>query len=226
MMSAAPTGAPGAGAPDTKTVSTQGKQNYRSRWPAWAKQLPRLQFDKAANPEFQLLDKTRLDALLAGADSDAARRLRDDIEFLDTELLRLFRERDYEASLHQNRYRLVQISFMLLAALATIIGALQGLSMGSRADAVPAFALAETLVALFTTYLATISGRVPSLPLWLQNRRRAEYMRREYYRYLMRMSPYDNDSVKDYERKLLLSTRAANINRGIYPEQTNSSGQA
>lgn len=212
-------GAPGAGTPDTKTVSTQGKQDLRKNWPAWAKQLPRLRFERAPNANYQLIDPARLDALLSKADSEAAIRIKEDIAFLDSELLRLFRIRDYDASLHQNRYRLVQISFMALAALATIIGALQGLFLSSQPDAVPAFALAETVVALLTTYLATISGRVPSLPLWLQNRRRAEYLRREYYRYLMRITPYDNDTVKDYERKLLLSTRAANINRGIYPDQ-------
>lgn len=224
-MATPPMTAPGAGSSDAKTVSTQGKQDLRKNWPAWAKQLPRLRFEQAPNSKYQLLDQARLGALLAQTDPEAAKRIQEDVEFLETELMRLFRIRDYDASLHQNRYRLVQISFMGLAALATIIGALQGLSLNNRPDAVPAFALAETVVALLTTYLATISGRVPSLPLWLQNRRRAEYLRREYFRYLMRIAPYDNENVKDYERKLLLSTRAANINRGIYPDQQSSEGQ-
>jgi heme exporter protein D len=145
------------------------------------------------------------------------KRLQEDIDFLDHELLRLFRQRDFEASLNQNRYRLFQIRFMLLAAIATVIGALQGLALGNNNALVPWLAFAETVVALVVTYQATISGRESPLPLWLQNRRRAEYLRREYFRYLMDLPPYD--TVEGYERKLLLSTRAANINRGIYPDQ-------
>lgn len=210
--------------PQAKPISTQGKPDFRANWPAWAKQLPRLRFDTQPNPNYQLIDPQKLNVLLANADKEAVKRIQEDIAFLDENLLRLFREKDYEASLQQNRYRLYQILFMVLAAVATIMGALQALALSARMEAVPLFGLAETLVALFTVYLATISGRVPSLPLWLQSRQKAENLRREYFRYLMRSAPYNDDTLKDYERKLLLSTRAANINRGIYPDQQNIEG--
>jgi hypothetical protein len=224
-MSTVPDSGGSTGKPEAKPVSTQAKTDSRAKWPDWAKQLPRLQFDAAPNPNYQLIDQQKLNDLLATVDADVGKRIKDDIAFLDQELLRLFRERDYAASYQQNRYRLGQILFMVLAAVATIIGGLQGLSLSGKPDAMPAFAFAETIVALLTVYMATINGRVPALPLWLQNRRRAENLRREYYRYLMRIAPYDNDAVKDYERKLLLSTRAANINRGIFPDQPNDDSQ-
>jgi heme exporter protein D len=199
------------------TFATQQRAGFRQGWPEWARQLPRMDFEKEPNPNYKLIKPEEMAQILAAADPESLKRLQEDIDFLDHELLRLFRQRDFEASLNQNRYRLFQIRFMLLAAIATVIGALQGLALGNNNALVPWLAFAETVVALVVTYQATISGRESPLPLWLQNRRRAEYLRREYFRYLMDLPPYD--TVEGYERKLLLSTRAANINRGIYPDQ-------
>lgn len=199
------------------SFATQQRAGFRQGWPEWARQLPRTSFEKGPNPNYRLIKPEEMAQILAAADPESVKRLQDDIDFLDHELLRLFLQRDFEASLNQNRYRLTQVRFMLLAAVATVIGALQGLALGNNNQLVPWLAFAETVVALVVTYLATIAGREPPLPLWLQNRRRAEYLRREYFRYLMDLPPYD--TVDGYERKLLLSTRAANINRGIYPDQ-------
>ncbi|MBL8152927.1 MAG: DUF4231 domain-containing protein [Anaerolineae bacterium] len=199
------------------TFATQQRPGFRQGWPEWARQLPRSGFEKEPNPNYQLIKPEEMAQILAAADPESVKRLQDDMDFLDHELLRLFRQRDFEASLNQNRYRLIQIRFMALAAVATVIGALQALALGNENQLVPWLAFAETVVALVVTYMATIAGREPPLPLWLQNRRRAEYLRREYFRYLMDLPPYD--TVDGYERKLLLSTRAANINRGIYPDQ-------
>lgn len=206
----------GAGGP-APSFATQQRAGFRQGWPEWARQLPRTSFEKEPNPNYQLIKPEEMAQILAAADPESLKRLQADIEFLDHELLRLFRQRDFDASTNQNRYRLIQVRFMLLAAVATVIGALQGLALGNQNQLVPWLAFAETVVALVVTYLATIAGREPPLPLWLQNRRRAEYLRREYFRYLMDLPPYD--TVEGYERKLLLSTRAANINRGIYPDQ-------
>jgi hypothetical protein len=198
---------------------TQEKPNFRERWPAWLKQFPQLAFPENPNPEFELIDRAKMRQLLQskGAAPEAIQRIEDDMDFLDHELLRLFRQRDHQASLQQNLYRLYQISFMVLAAIATIIGGVQALALAENPNAVPLLALLETIVALLTTYLATISGREAPLPLWLSNRRRAEYLRREYFRYIMDMPPYD--MVSGYERRQLLSSRAANISRGVYPDR-------
>ncbi len=208
--------------PPKETVDqpkSQEKSNFRTRWPAWAKQLPRTNFPESPKTDFELIDRERMRELLTrkGASAEAIKRLDDDLEFLNHELLRLFRERDHRASQQQNLYRLFQVSFMVLAAVATLIGAFQALALNDNPNLVPLLALLETIIALLTTYLATISGREPPLPLWLANRRRAEYLRREYFRFVMDMPPYD--MVSGYERRLLLSARAANISRGVYPDK-------
>lgn len=191
---------------------SQGQKNFRARYPEWARQLPRVKFPEFTGT-FELIDRAEMREILKGADTDAIRRLEEDMTFLEHELIRLFRDRDYQAAREQNRYRLYQLGFMALATIATMLGSLQALSLNSATYLVPYLAFAETVVALLTTYLASISGREPPLPQWLQNRRRAEQMRREYFRFLMNMPPYDE--IEGYERRLLLSKRAADINRGV-----------
>ncbi|MEO1287599.1 MAG: DUF4231 domain-containing protein [Chloroflexota bacterium] len=202
-----------------KEFVTQEKKASRKGWPVWAKQFPRLNFPPQ-NDAFQLIKKEELEALLKskGATEEASKRLLDDIDFLEQELLRLFRKRDYRASYNQNRYRTYQMAFMGLATLATLVGSFQALALNTIPDWLPMFAFAETVVALATTYIATISSRETPLPTWLMNRRRAEYLRREYFRFLMDLPPYND--LSSFERKQRLSIRAANINRGVYPDKS------
>lgn len=207
---------PAPGMPAPMAPVSQQSPKFREGWPSWAKQLPRLRFPPP-DPTFQLIDLARMREALKDADPQAVQRIERDIAFLEHELLRLFRERDYEAAVQQNRYRLYQISYILLAALATLIGSLQTLALNANRQLLPWFAFAETLVALLATFLATISGREPPLPLYLNNRRRAESLRREYFRYLMNMPPYD--SVDGPDRRMMLSARAADINRGVFPDE-------
>ncbi len=197
--------------------TTQERRGFRSGWPVWVQQLPSLSFQKKPRDRYQLINGKALNEVMKEVDTEILNNIKRDRKFLDHELMRLFRERDFEASRQQNRYRKHQLFFMLLAALATLIGSLQALALTGNPGIVPLFALIETIIALMTTYLATVSGREPAMPLWLQNRRRAEYMRREYFRYLMNLPPYDE--VVGFERQLMLSARAADINRGVYPDQ-------
>ena len=192
---------------------SQGKL-ARAYWPTWAKQLPYTRLPPA-NPNFQLIDPNELEAALQGADPAEVKRIKDDIAFMDHELLRLFRQQDREAAVQQNRYRLYQIGYILLSALATLIGSLQALTLAGQRELMPWFAFGETVVALCATFLATISGREPPLALYLNSRRRAESLRREYFRYLMNLPPYD--SVAGAQRRMLLSSRAADVNRGVFP---------
>lgn len=201
-------------APEEAVVS-QGTASFRQNMPEWIKQLPRLNFPKQ-DPNFQLIDMKQLDEYLKGVSPAAYERLKEDMQFLDKELLRLFRDRDYEAKLQQNRYRVYQIGYMLLAAAATLVGSLFAVAQTSAREAVPILGFLETLIALLTTYLATIAGREQPLPLWLSNRRKAESLRREYFRFLMDLPPYD--TLEGYERRRMLSMRAADINRGFFPE--------
>lgn len=215
---------------------SQQKGDPRRRWPAWAKQLPYFKLPPP-DPNFSLVPKEEaLDLLRPDpskvTDSTAAaayppfratdktiRAIESDLDLLEREVLRLFRERDLEAKVQQNRYRLYQISFIVLSAVATAIGSLLALALTQQPPTwVPVLGFAETVVALLATFLAQISGRESPFMLWLENRRAAEGLRREYFRYLMRLPPYDNEAMQPYERRLLLAERAALINRGTSPD--------
>ena len=196
---------------------TQGvKVRWSSSLPAFLQELPYLRFPKAPDPNFKLIEPRHIDALKA-LYPDAVERIEADIEFMQYELLRLFVERDYEAKRNQNRYRIYQLLFLLLATLATLIGSFQALALSSDPNALPFWAFVETIIALLATFLATISGREPPMPRWLDNRRRAEQLRREYFRFLMNLPPYD--TLTGYKRQVELSRRAAEINRGVFPEE-------
>jgi cation transport ATPase len=181
--------------------------------------MPRLRFEPPApDPNYQLIDREDLEEELKDIPQEVRDEIFKDMEFMEYELMRLFRQRDYEAKKQQNRYRRIQILYLLLAALATMIGSVQALTFSTAPETMPLFSFLSTVVALMVTFLATISGRESPLPLWLTNRRRAEQLRREYFRYLTRMSPYD-DVEAGYPRRMLLSKRAADINRGVYPQE-------
>jgi hypothetical protein len=192
---------------------TQEKADFRDRAPEWIKQLPRFTFPEP-NPNFQLLQPDELNTLLDSVDKEAAAHIREDMEYLDKELLQLFKERDYDAKFQQNRYRLYQISYIVLATAATLVGAILAVALDSNPELVPWLGFLETAIALITRRLADTSAREPPLPLWLENRRIAEALRREYFRYLMDLSPYD--ALEGYERRRTLSIRAADMNRGLY----------
>ncbi len=195
---------------------SQQKKGFREGWPAWMKQLPRTSFPPPSG-DFQLIQPEAVEELLAKSTPEVRQRIQEDLVFLDRELLRLFKERDYNASLQQNRYRMLQLGYTVLAALAALIGSFQALTLIANPNATAIFAFVETIVAAFVAFLATISGREPPMNLWLTNRRRAEYLRREYFRYLVNLPPYND--VTGYARRMLLSERAANINRGFFPDK-------
>jgi hypothetical protein len=200
-------------------VTTQGRVDFRKRLPVWIQELPQFgKFQPAEpDPNYQLLNKKDLEELLKDMPEQVRKEIFDDIDFMDYELLRLFRGRDHQAKFNQNRYRRRQILFLVLAVAATLIGSFQVVALNTSPDIMPLFAFLETLVALLTAFLASIGGRLSPQELWLTNRRRAEQMRREYFRYLTRMPPYDE--VAGYQRRMLFSQRAADINRGMYPQE-------
>ncbi|MBZ0301073.1 MAG: DUF4231 domain-containing protein [Anaerolineae bacterium] len=210
--------------PDKKATEhhvpiTQGRVDFRKRLPIWVQEMP--QFGRfrptEPDPNYQLLNKQAIGELLKDAPDRVKKEIFDDIDFMDYELLRLFRQRDYQAKYNQNRYRRQQIFFLILAVAATLIGSLQVVALNTSPDVMPLFAFLETLVALLTAFLAAISGRESPQELWLTNRRRAEQMRREYFRFLTHMPPYDE--VTGYQRRMLFSQRAADVNRGMYPQE-------
>lgn len=197
-------------------ITQAARGGWRALMPAFVQELPYLRFPSAPNPQFRLIEQKHIDAIKS-LYPEATARIEADIAFMEYELLRLFVERDYEAKINQNRYRVYQLLFLTLATVATLIGSFQALALNSSPEWLPIWAFLETIVALLATFLATVSGREPPLPRWLDNRRRAEQLRREYFRFLMNLPPYD--SLTGYKRQVELSRRAADINRGMFPEE-------
>ena len=212
-MSANPTPGQPANTPPQQPVSQQSP-SARKR-PEWRRRFPKLKADPI-NTSFQLLDPARLEAMLKSLNPSAADRFRKDIQFLEQPLLRLFRERDHEAYVHQNTHRLFQLSFIILSVIATFVGALLTLTLTSNATMAAFLGFVEAVIAAITAALAALQGNRPPQALWLQNRLRAEYLRREYFRYLMNLEPYT--SLDEVQRRRALEMRAAEINMGVFPE--------
>ncbi len=204
--------------------STQGRIDFRKRLPVWIREMPQFGTFQPPepDPDYQLLSKKAIEEVLKDYPDNVKQIIFDDIDFMDYEMLRLFRERDHQAKFSQNRYRRRQIILLSLAVSATLIGSLQVIALNSTPELMPVFAFLETLVALFTAFVAAVGGRVSPQEDWLTNRRRAEQMRREYFQYLTHMPPYDE--VEGYQRQMLLSKRAADINRGMYPQDSVNQG--
>jgi hypothetical protein len=199
-------------------ISQERNPYRRANWPEWMRQMPRIHFPPP-NESFQLIDPQKLTALLSTLDNATQQSVTNDLSFLNSELIKRFQERDHEASLQQNRYRLYQIGFIVLATIATILGSLQSLALGNNPTLVPWLAFVETMVALAATYLATISAREPPFERWMANRQRAEGLRREYFRFLLCLPPYDT-ITEEYKRRLMLKERMSDIYRGVFPQES------
>jgi hypothetical protein len=198
-----------------KLPLSQQKHRRRQRWAAWAQELPYLRLPPSRR-DFMLIDRIAMHQVLAGADPRAIEAIEKDLDLLERDLMPYFRDLDRESSIQQNRYRLYQVAYIVLAMFATIVGSLIAIALRENPPRwVPLLAFLETVIALSTAFLATISGRESAMPTWLNNRRRAESLRREFFRFLMDLPPYD--ALEGYRRRMLLAERAALINRGDNP---------
>lgn len=206
---------------DVEQPSTMGGEKpWRDRLPAIIQQLPFWPFNyvpEEPDPNYQLINLNKLKAFTTQDAGINQALIEQDMQFLEYELMRLFRSRDHEAKKHQLKYQRFQIMYLTLAALAGLLGSLQALSFDSNPELMPWFSFGETLIALSATFLATISGRQSPLQRWLHNRQRAEALRREFFRYITRVPPYN--SGPEYTQKMLLARRAADINRGVDPQK-------
>ncbi len=89
----------------TKKEPTSQGPASRERWPAFAKSLPRWSLKSTKN--YQLIKQEELDEILSQVDDpEVVTSIRSDMAELELELLKLFREKDAEASREQNRHRL------------------------------------------------------------------------------------------------------------------------
>lgn len=211
-----------AALPKPNTMEDPRRTSLRNKLPAWMQEFPYfMRVPREPDPTHQLIKPHELAGLLTAhgilPESQAAERLNKDIAFLEIELLRLYRTRDHNAKLQQKRYRANQIGYTILAMLAAIFGSFQALALAAAPGWMPWIAFGETVIALMAVFLANISGQESPLPLWLSDRRRAEHMRREYFHFLLNLPPYSG--LSDIERRKALSRRAADVNRGVYPDE-------
>jgi len=206
-----------------KTPATQGNPPLRERMPDWMKDLPVRRMPSEPNPNFHLISEAwLLQAIYVSDDAEDQERLchhiTENVAILEARLMPLFRQHDHEGKVYQNRYRLYQIYYIILAALATILGGFQALFATGNSDLLAAvIAFSETVIALIAVSLVMISGREETLKLWLEHRRCAEQLRREYFRFLLNLAPYD--TLKYPENQQLMAERAASINQGNYPDE-------
>lgn len=203
-----------------KTMGTKSKVTNSPV--EWFRQFPKLQFPSEPDNSFVLIDDDDLKSLLKdhqiAEDTPAAQRVRQDMDILNEELMPLFRERDHIAKREQNRYRLYQLSFLMLATAATAVGSFQvwALQTENAKQWILSLGLLETFIALLTTFIATLMGNRQPLSEWLENRRLAEQLRREYYRFLTDSEPYD--ALKSAHRQTRLARRSAAINNRKDPD--------
>jgi hypothetical protein len=204
--------------PVDKEPVSQEKPQFRKGWPGWIQEMPRLSFPPP-DENFQLIKEADLREVLKDSDPAIVDEMVAKLREIDHEIMRLFRERDFEASQQQNSYRLYQLGYMFLATAATFFGSTQALAFGSNPDLVATFAFLQTIISALAVFLSFISTREPPLPRWMEHRRRAEFLRREYFRYLMGLPPYSDPTLKPHELKRELGVRAAKANNGSFPAE-------
>lgn len=213
--------------------SSQGKAQKDRVWFEFFNQRPRLTFPEDPDKTYQLMplkieiqddkavvvevDKNnKKKSFQVASTPEAVNRLKQDLDTLETELMPLFRVRDHAAKRDQNRYRRYQISFIFLATMATAVGSFQVWALQTAPEFIVWLGLLETAIALFTTFIATLIGTRQPLGEWLENRRLAEQLRREFFRYLMDIEPYDK--LERPAREKHLAQRAAAINNRTDPD--------
>lgn len=219
-----------------KTPSSQkGRQWWRRYAPIIIQELPLFAINRLPVADYRFISDCDVLALLEDemifpvgmANREATqdyvcRHLTEQLGILDDKLMRLFRQLDHQAKFQQNRYRKLQLVFIFLATVATALGGIQALALSASPADVPLFAFLETIVALSVTFLAALTGREPPLSQWLNNRRKAEQMRREFFRFLLDLPPYQ--MLNSDTRQMLLQKRVADINRGVYPDEPVENG--
>jgi hypothetical protein len=206
------------------TTKSMGKDRGRVLF-EWFRQHPKLRCEPL-NDQFQLISDEDLEAIIQekhlDAESEAVERLRQDLAHLRHELMPHFRARDYAAHCDQNRYRLFQVGFIGLAALATFVGSLQVWALDNAPNLILIIGLAETFIALVTTFIANLMGNDNPFLSWLNNRQQAEQLRREFFRYVTDAEPYTR--LTGAARRKRLALRAAAINKGADPDKILNEG--
>lgn len=210
--------------------SSQSNKVQKKVWSQWINQLPKMRFQEKPNNKYELMPISfegdniiAKDGFSIKSTEDARKKIEQDMETLNTELMPLFRVRDHAAKRDQNRYRRYQLSFIFLATCATGVGSFQVWALQNAEGWILILGLIETVIALLTTFIATLMGTRQPLADWLENRRLSEQLRREYFRYVMDIEPYDK--LERPAREKRLAQRAAAINNRTDPDSIIDSGE-
>ena len=123
--------------------------------------------------------------------------LKEDFAILRRELLPAFDKFDKQAMKIQNRYRLSQVVLIFGGALATILGALQ-----AAFSSTPWPGIVEAVLAFTLTAIAEIGRDLHFQSSYFRSRVTAEVLRGEYFQFLGRLAPYDEEDEQSRIRRL------------------------
>ena len=187
--------------------------------PVWFTQMPFKNIPNKPDESFQLINDDMIQEMkdVYQLDAQSIAQIKADRAFMETELMRYFRELDVEAKVKQNEYRKHQIRILILASAATLTGAMQAISINNE-PYLRFFGFLEAVIALFTVFVIQIRSSDATLPGWLGARKKAEQLRREYFRFMLRLPPYDQEQPI-YKLRLTLSARVAEIYNDKDPEE-------
>ena len=115
----------------------------------------------------------------------------EDFATLERELLPHFRTLDNDALSRQNQFRLEQLLLIFGGMLAAILGALQTALSGAAWPGI-----AETILAAALTAVAFRQRELRARDRYSASRLKAEALRREYFLFIGRLRPYEQESER------------------------------
>lgn len=114
-----------------------------------------------------------------------------DFAFLEKELLPYFQKFDNAALRTQNQFRLAQVTLIFGAALATTLGTIQTALEGQAWPGI-----FEAVVAIALTAVAQRARKLSARQPYYTDRLKAETLRGEYFLFLGRIKPYDDEQSR------------------------------
>jgi hypothetical protein len=130
--------------------------------------------------------------LVSAEQRATAPALADDFTALDDILLPVFHRLDEDALRSQNSFRLGQVVIILGGSLATALASVQAALGGGVTALGVAGALVSGALAAVVSYVRAREAQKE----YLTARLKAERLRREYFRYLGRLAPYDAGDLR------------------------------
>jgi hypothetical protein len=118
----------------------------------------------------------------------------EDFALLEQFLMPDFRGLDSDALFKQNQFRRAQVILILGGVLVTVLGALQVSQVGGLWTG-----LIEAVVAILLATVAQTARTTKAQEHYFKDRLKAETLRSEYFTFLRRADPYDNDQTREHQ---------------------------